>query len=458
MASKVLILLPDGVGLRNFVFTQFPEFFKHHNLELKFWNATDYDLAQHALKSIELKGNAHFKTDLYKRARKEIEIKTFVKNFDNDIFNQYLFKTRPSGFKSLTKHIWLKLIIHKYKNSLHRLREKIVSQERQTSYYKNCMIHLQSEQPKMIFCTNQRPAQAIAPILAAQDLGVPTATFIFSWDNLPKATMVIETDYYFVWSDFMAKQLLEYYPYIEGKQIIVTGSPQFELHSNPKYNISKTEFCKKFNLPKDKKYICFSGDDITTSPHDPDYLNDVCEAIKLLNSKGFNFAVIFRPCPVDFSDRYDKVLEKHKKLVYCLRPKWKPQGLGWNSVMPTPEDQALLYNTIAHSELIINLGSSMVFDAACHGKACVFINYNPDVNELKKDVKLVYKYIHFQSMPSKDAVIWLNSKAEIAEKLLEGLQNPFPYIEQAKKWFSIICKQPENSASERIVNALKSCL
>jgi hypothetical protein len=36
---------------------------------------------------------------------------------------------------------------------------------------------------------------------AAQELGIPTATFIFSWDNLPKATLVLEPDYYFVWSD-----------------------------------------------------------------------------------------------------------------------------------------------------------------------------------------------------------------------------------------------------------------
>jgi hypothetical protein len=34
-------------------------------------------------------------------------------------------------------------------------------------------------------------------LLAAQQLGIPTATFIFSWDNLPKATMVVETDYYY---------------------------------------------------------------------------------------------------------------------------------------------------------------------------------------------------------------------------------------------------------------------
>jgi hypothetical protein len=44
-------------------------------------------------------------------------------------------------------------------------------------------------------------------LLAAQQLGIPTATFIFSWDNLPKATMVVETDYYFV-GDHMKLELL----------------------------------------------------------------------------------------------------------------------------------------------------------------------------------------------------------------------------------------------------------
>jgi hypothetical protein len=57
---------------------------------------------------------------------------------------------------------------------------------------------------------------AVAPLLAAQDLGIPTATFIFSWDNLPKATMVVEANYYFVWSHHMKRELLLYYPNIEG--------------------------------------------------------------------------------------------------------------------------------------------------------------------------------------------------------------------------------------------------
>ncbi|GIU73208.1 MAG: hypothetical protein KatS3mg004_0295 [Bryobacteraceae bacterium] len=39
--------------------------------------------------------------------------------------------------------------------------------------------------PDVVFCTHQRPSSVLpAMVLAARRLGIPTATFIFSWDNL----------------------------------------------------------------------------------------------------------------------------------------------------------------------------------------------------------------------------------------------------------------------------------
>jgi hypothetical protein len=34
--------------------------------------------------------------------------------------------------------------------------------------------------PDVVFCTHQRPTQVVAPVLAAQEMGIPTATFIFT--------------------------------------------------------------------------------------------------------------------------------------------------------------------------------------------------------------------------------------------------------------------------------------
>ncbi len=452
--KKLLVLLPDGIGLRNFVFSDFPKIVDEKNLNLTYWNGTDFDLSRLNLEAIRLKGNVHYKTDLLKKARKEIEIRQFIKKFNNKIYWYYLFKNSQRNIKSYIKKIWLKKLIFNYQNDLNTLREKIKSQERKTPYYKNCIHQIRKEKPDLLFCTNQRPVNAISPIIAAQDLGIPTATFIFSWDNIPKATMVIETDYYFVWSNHMADELKNYYSYIRDEQIIVTGSPQFEMHFKNEIRLDKKTFCKAYNIPLNKDFLCFSGDDITTSPHDPTYLEDVCQAVKVLNANGHNYHLIFRPCPVDFSDRYDDVLNKNKDVVTRLRPAWEKQGEVWNTVFPTKDDETLLYNTIEHSDLIINLGSSMVFDAYCHNKTCAYIKYNPTDIELKKDVNTVYKYVHFQSMPTKDAVVWLNSKAEISDKILKGIQQAQMYTENAESWFKCINEHPPQYATTRLTNAI----
>lgn len=452
--KKTLILLPDGIGLRNFVFSDFPQLSKQKSLDLIYWNGTTFNLTNLDLESIRLQGKTHYKTDLLKKARKEIEIRQFVDRFNNDIYRSYLFKSSSVNLKSKLKENWVLWLSKIYKKNLAGIRDKIKKQERQTLYYKNCIAQLEAEKPDFLFCTNQRPVIAIAPVLAAQDLKIPTGTFIFSWDNIPKATMVIETDYYFVWSKYMADELKNYYPYIKDEQIIITGSPQFEMHFKNENRLDKTSFCKAYNLPLNKDFLCFSGDDVTTSPHDPTYLEDVCQAIKTLNAKGNNYHLIFRPCPVDFSDRYEKVLHKNKDVVTRLRPAWKKQGAAWNTVFPSKADETLLYNTIHHSELIINLGSSMVFDAYCHAKPCAYINYNPTGIELQKDVNTVYNYVHFQSMPFKDAVVWLNSKDEISDKIINGIQQAHTYSENAGEWFKRINEQPTQNASYRLVDGI----
>ena len=310
---------------------------------------------------------------------------------------------------------------------------------------------LEKEKPDFVFCTNQRPVTAIAPLTAAKDLRINTGTFIFSWDNLPKATMVVEPDHYFVWSENMKQQLLKYYPFIDKEQIHITGSPQFEPHFDLQLTQTREDFFRENGLDEDKEYICFSGDDITTSPDDPQYLRDVAVAIKSLNKQHYNIGIIFRRNPVDHSGRYDEVLEEFKDIIISLDPKWKKYGSGWNTVLPTAEDIQLQINTILHTKAVINLGSSMVFDYISFNKPCLFLNYDVDQ---KKDtswsVEKIYNFVHFRSMPSKKAVFWLNSKEEIAEKLKLALSATPEDLEETKKWFQKINVHPPQEASQRI--------
>ena len=455
--KKIFILLPDGVGLRNFAFTSFVEIGKQKGWEVVFWNQTSFDLSELGFKEIRLTGNPRAKTDLLKRAKINAELDHFTDKFREPVYQTYKFPSSNIGLKKTVKNGIVSFYKEKYKGEkgLHKLRNKLKASEKKGPLYKHCKEILEKEKPDYVFCTNQRPVTAIAPLTAAEDLGIPTGTFIFSWDNLPKATMVVETDHYFVWSEYMKNELQKYYPFIPAENIHITGSPQFEPHFDESLRKSREVFFKENNLDLRKDYLCFSGDDVTTCPDDHQYLQDMAEAVENLNQEGHKLGIIFRRSPVDLSGRYDKVLEKYSEIITPIAPKWKKAGDNWNAILPTKADLEFQVNTILHSKAVVNLASSMVFDFAIFDKPCLYLNYEVD-NKQDNDwnPRKVYNFIHFRSMPSQNSVIWLNTKKEIEAKLKLALNDTSQIVSEAKHWFERINLQPAEKASERIITLI----
>lgn len=459
--NKIFILLPDGVGLRNFAYTNFYKLGKQMGFDITYWNNTPFDLTALNFKEIKINDSKNHKlTDIYKNARKHIELNIFIDKFKDSTYNKYRFPFSNTTIKQTIKTFFTKRIINLYnsESKLKKLIHKINALESKTTYYEDCLKTLKKENPAFVFCTNQRHVSAIAPIEAAKKLGIPTGTFIFSWDNLPKATLVIATDYYFVWSEFMRNELQKYYPHIKNEQIFITGTPQFENHFNAELKIKKETFFANNNLELSKKYICYSGDDVTTSPNDPHYLKDTALAIRKLNEKGHNLGVVFRRCPVDFTTRFDDVLKEYIDVIVPINPIWKKMGEGWNTILPTAEDMILQTNTIAHTEFVINLGSSMVFDYVALNKPCVYVNYDVVTKASSNwSVKKIYKYIHFRSMPSQNAVVWFNGANEIETKI-ELLLKQVNDVSAAQNWFEKINRSPPELASHRIWENIKKIL
>ena len=267
--------------------------------------------------------------------------------------------------------------------------------------------------------------------------------------------MIVDCENYFVWSDFMKEELLKYYSYITEDQVIVTGTTQFEPHLTPSLLVPKEDFFAKYNLDMQKKYICYSGDDITTSPDDERYLEDVALGIEKLNRNNYNLGVIFRRSPADFSDRYDAVLEKFSEIIVSIDPLWVQKGNSWNTVMPTAEDLALQVNIISNCEMVINIASSMIFDFAVFNKPCLYVNYNV-LNSKKPDwsSQTVYNFVHFRSMPSQESVIWLTNPAMVADEIEKALNGVPIIIQSAKDWFKKINKHPAQDASRRIWDSI----
>jgi hypothetical protein len=455
MPKKAFIFLPDGVGLRNFALTNFNTFGKSLGYEITYWNNTPFKIKEELGFNEVIIENQQLNpwTTVYTRARKRCELNVFDKKFNETVYNTYNFPHSYKGFKNAIKSLTVDFLVatKSTEKGVVSIRKKIKKLERSTSKYEYCKQQLIEHKPAIVFCSNPRPTQAIAPILAAQDLGIPTATFIFSWDNLPKATTLIEPDYYFVWSNYMKKELLQYCPYVKEDQVFVTGTPQFESHFDTNLLESREDFFKTYDLDLEKKYICFSGDDIVTSPLDQYYLEDLALSIRALNSQGYNLGIIYRKCPVDFTKRYDAIVAQYKDVIVSIDPLWRPVGTSWNEIMPTKEDFALQANICEHTEFVGNIASSMVFDFVAHDKSCLFFDYEqPQLEKGIRDIGQNYKYIHFRSMPSKEAALFVKDKRELTAKVKAILERKISNVPDGKKWFDIVVGKEPTKASEMI--------
>lgn len=459
--KKILFLVPDGVGVRNYLYSSLVTKLKDSfaisiwtTLEEKAINevASIHDMT-YSFTKISLERES-YKTKLFRESARYARLLKNSRAYQNFTIVNYYWNFNPSSFKlrlfnKLTQFLGKK-ISDKYDQILKfEERAKQSCSRKIIDGYKR---KLQKEGPSKIFITHQR-VYALMPIcIAARELGIPIISCIYSWDNVPKASLGIIADTYVLWSTLMKDEMLAMHPEIPESAYVVTGSPQFEFYFDESRLVSREVFAEMYGLDLSKKWVCFSGDDVRTSPYDPMYLEDLAAAVSRLDEE---IQIVFRRCPVDYSARYDEVLEKYNKVIISIDPVWVSNTDNWGAVFPKKEDLSMLVNVVVHCDVVINLGSTMAHDFAVYDKPCLYVNYNP-VADKNWSVNDVYNFHHFKSMEGLDAVGWINDKESFGKELLTALHYPNSVGQDRKKWLEKIVQHPLQDASALIANQLLS--
>jgi hypothetical protein len=455
--NKIVLLFPDGVGIRNYLYS---DVFKGMEKELVLFHAFDAKTEQ-AVKDITAIQNAltipKYTESLKEKFLRELICLARLKHNAKTVENPTILTNWKSNHKGIFKTLFYKcieIVSHLFTSyecilKLEKWYQKTI---RNTNFYKEVHEILDAISPEKLFCSHQRGVQCAPIFAAAIDLGIETITVIYSWDNLPKARMALQADKYLVWSDYMKEELKLYYPEIVSDQIFVTGTPQFECYQNSENIIPKEEFYNRHNLDLEKKIICYSGDDVLTCPDDPKYLDDLADEL-IKNNLDNKYQILLRRCPVDISDRFEKIISKYPNLIKQAPPLWNFEpNSSWTTIYPLPEDVKLLVSTVYYSDVVVNLGSTMAFDFYMFKKPCIYIDYDQENKVISNwSVKWIYDLQHFKSMPNTEAVLWWNYKNSLV-----SLIEPFVYnydVKNIHKWSKIIIGEPDK-ASQNISNVL----
>ncbi len=274
--------------------------------------------------------------------------------------------------------------------------------------------------PALVFnSSHSHSPNAVQTVQAAQWLGIPTATFLFSWDNLTSQGRIVPLyDYYLAWNEDIRQQLLDIYPAIRPEQVFVTGTPQFDFHFRPESYWSREEFCSRVGADPSRPIVLYSTGMDNHMPGEPLIIENINRVLKEMPEFG-KPQLLVRLYPKDRNpQRFDEVKHRNPDILFPEIP--------WSAKFNTPklEDAALLTNTLRHCAVGINVASTVSLELCMFDKPVINVGYNPPVDIRPKNYALYYNFDHYRPVVESGAVRVAWAETEMKSLLTEALAHP----------------------------------
>jgi hypothetical protein len=458
--KKLGIVITDGVGFRNFILSDFLVEAEKVFDEVAILSCLPKEVYSGFVNNsriIELDVfEENFTTWFFRKAKEVAHLQLHRKgNFgiQDGLNANYSKSNTPRGVATRFLFQWTLLFnsekwIQRYHNGQHlSFKNNSVSKE-----YKAL---LQSENFDLLFFTHQRPP-FIAPLAyQAKKMNIKTCSFIFSWDNLAsKGRMAANFDYYLVWSDLMKAELLEFYSKVRSESIEIVGTPQFEPYALDRYQMSREDFYKKFDLDSTKKTICFSCGDISTSRNDELYIETIANAITENRIGDVNF--IIRTSPAEDPTRFVALKDKFSFIKWNF-PKWILSREGhqevWSQRVPTIDDVSDLRGLLEHSDLNVNMLSTMSLDFMQFDKPVINTVFGNSKNGLYDDQRFL-DYVHIINIVNLKATKIAKNEIELISNINAYLENGMLDSDNRQKLVTLQVSKPLKNTGKRISETL----
>jgi hypothetical protein len=299
--------------------------------------------------------------------------------------------------------------------------------------------------PDVVFVTDIFGEVDVLMLKNAKFFGVRSVGMVRSWDNTTtKHLLRVFPNLIIVANEIMKDELKRFHGY--DNLVRYCGFPQFEpyLRFRP---ISRNKFAEKFRLEKGKKIVLFfpAGDKfIDTDPQ-------ICEILLQAQKKGeisqnVQFLVSLHPHntlhPERFSEGYNlRIVQLGIKLS------GKPKDIVFSK-----NDVEALGNMIYHSDVIINVLSSTLLDAACFGKPVITIGFNGLEKNVKfvRSVEIYHKQEAIENLLNLGYTPIAKNRNEFVALINKYLQNPQLDRDKRSKFLSRVFWKFDGKAADRI--------
>ncbi|MDT7831928.1 hypothetical protein RQM59_06020 [Flavobacteriaceae bacterium S356] len=434
MKRKLVVILPRGEAIKNFVYSGISDALKEE-YELVF-----FSVIPNAEIKTYLKGKCDYLYELDSESKDKkyaSEVKKCIqiahaKNLNSVTGNLKLLKddvdSKKNFLSSLLRKIRKKIA---YNYASDKKLKNLTSYYVRLQYKKNKVKYfeklLNEIQPNLVFNGSHIHNYFSLDLLyACKKLNIKTAAFLFSWDNLTSQGRIIPTyDYYFTWNEKIKGDLLKYYPFLSNDVVFVTGSPQFDFHFIDDFIYTKEELYDLLEIKYDKKIILYSTGMAYYTPKEDIIVSELHERLKKIDP---NLQLVVRIYAKDDNSVYYALRDQDSSL--------KIPDHYWelNHLTPTLKDIKLFTSLVKYSSIGINVASTVSLDLAIHNIPVLNIAFNPpNVDVYPNDYRKIYDFDHYKPIVASGAVSLVYDLDDFEEQVKAYMKDPHKDEEARKK-------------------------
>ena len=281
--------------------------------------------------------------------------------------------------------------------------------------------------PDLVIVTRVLNYSLDYPILRMADKKkVPIIACVSSWDNLTsKGFFPFSIKSLVVWNTILANEAMDLF-FFPKKDIFISGIPRYDLFFRREGFQSRETFFEAFKLDPNKKLILYGTGSKTTgrTPLDettpePEIVGFIADAMNN-NQLSHPSQMLVRLHPQANPDHYKFLYDKENVTVHI-----PGRDVSFQDRLFSKNDDIEYAESLLHSDLIINFGSTVSIDAAVFDKPIICVNFDfRGERPYKYSMTRLYDFDHYKKLVDLGGIRLSKSREDLISDINRYLMDP----------------------------------
>jgi hypothetical protein len=303
--------------------------------------------------------------------------------------------------------------------------------------------------PAMLVASSPGLIFSEVPLLrTAARRGVRSLAVDPSWDNFTnKLLPVRRVSRLIVWNELMKQQAIDFHGY-QPEEVRIAGTPQWDLYFSDGTIGPREAFFRQIGADPSRRLITLTTTPRELYPHHDHVLRVLVQAIR--SGVWGGAQVLVRLHPRDELDAYAAFQNMPGVIIEKPFRATVRAGDGL-SVDITRESQRHLANTMRHSDVVVNVASTLAIEAAIFDTPVVNIAFDGETpSDWVRSARRYYRFTHYVNITRHSAVRVAETPEQLVDAISRYLDDPSLDRDGRRRVVEEQCQFLDGQSAERV--------